>query len=94
MTEPEIEPDVVQQVPEEPKTPTEVIFVKKTLQERLTDLIDSNIKLEHKSKLAEHALEVLRTEYDGQINKIKCFYEAEMCEARRLLNQEAESCAR
>lgn len=68
--------------------------VRKTLQQRLTDLIDCNIKLENKTNMANKAIDILRQEHENEIKKIKCFYETEMCEARRLLNQQAEDCAR
>jgi len=69
-------------------------MVPKTLKQRLADLIDSNIKLENKTNMANLALEVIRNDHQIKIKKIKCFYETEMCEARRLLNQQAENCAR
>ena len=67
---------------------------RKTLQQRLTDLIHCNIELENKSNIAAKAIDVLRSDHENAVKDIKCFYETEMCEARRLLNTQAEECAR
>jgi len=67
---------------------------RKTLQERLTTLIESNMSLENQKNLLEVQIREQQTNDEENVREIKKFYEAEMCEARRLLNAQAEESAR
>ena len=71
-----------------------IFKTRKTLKERLECLIQSNVKLESKAKMGEEAILIVRRDHEKEIKKIKTFYEGEMCEARRLLNDQAEQCGR
>ena len=44
--------------------------------------------------MGEEAILIVRRDHEKEIKKIKTFYEGEMCEARRLLNDQAEQCGR
>ena len=81
---------------------------RKTLQERLSALIESNLGLENRANLLQLQMKQVNmqcqllyiTTYQVQeadedkMKEIKKFYEGEMCEARRLLNVQSDDCAR
>jgi len=76
-------------------TPEQIVEGRrKTLQERLGTLIESNLSLENRANLLELQMKEINASNEANVREIKKFYESEMCEARRLLNAQAEDRAR
>ncbi|CBY42910.1 unnamed protein product [Oikopleura dioica] len=61
-----------------------------SLKDRLRNVIESNIRLENRANAGEIAIEIVRKDHAIELNRIKVFYESEMCEARRLLDDQAD----
>ena len=52
------------------------------------------LSLENRATLLELQMKEINAANEGNVREIKKFYEGEMCEARRLLNAQAEETAR
>ena len=53
-----------------------------------------NYSLENRANLLELQMKEINASNEANVREIKKFYESEMCEARRLLNAQAEDRAR